>query len=128
MSLDRALHELTIAEAVELMGIGRILSKLSAVQRTQTAIVQRIGRIEKAMISEGVTMTEIDDKLTGLTNDLGDLADDLNRELVDLRNALSGNLTPDQASKFDSLTAKVDDMKAAIDDADPAAPPAEPTA
>lgn len=126
----RALHELQIAEAVELLGIGRILSKLKTIGDGQTAIARRLTRIERAINAEGAIMSEVDDRLAALTEDLGDLATDLDRELTDLKGALAGNLTAEQAASFDTLVSKVADMKAAIDDADPAAPaaPAEPTA
>jgi hypothetical protein len=87
-------------------------------------------RIEAAIAQEGATMSAIDDRLAALTAQLADLAADVDRELADLTQALSGSLTAEQEASFQAVSDKVAAMKAAIDTADPApvaepAPPAE---
>ncbi len=83
-------------------------------------VTMRLDRIEQALTQEGVIMSEVDDKLTALQTSLGDLATDLDRELADLKNALSGSLTADQEAAFQAVSDRVAAMKTAIDTADPA--------
>lgn len=93
-----------------------VLQKLKSMSR-------RLARIEAALQREENMMSEIDDALTSLAAQVGELAVDLDRELADLLEALSGNLTPEQEAAFASITDKVAAMKAAIDAADPVPAP-----
>lgn len=82
-------------------------------------------------------MSQIDDAFATLVTEVADLAaaqtdaaNDVNRALTDLTNALAGNLTPEQQSALDGLNSAVTAvtnqavaMKAAVDAADPATPP-----
>jgi hypothetical protein len=88
---------------------------------------RQLDRIERALRIEGVTLSEIDDRLAQVTGAITDLATDVDRELADLKTALSGNLSADQEAAFDGVLAKVAAIKDAVDTADPA-PVGEPPA
>lgn len=86
-----------------------------------------LARIERALNLEGEIMSELDDKLTAVTSAVADLAADVDRELADLRNALSGTLSADQEAAFQALSDKIAGIRSAVDTADPApVPPAAP--
>jgi hypothetical protein len=87
-------------------------------------IINRLDRIERLVHTEGIIMTEIDDRLAAVATQFDDLTTDLGRELADLTNAVAGNLTAEQRAEFDALAQKMTDAKLAIDTADP--PPAPP--
>jgi len=96
--------------------------------RDLKAVKRRLARIEHAITVEGNVMTEIDDRLTQLTDEVGGLADDVADELAQLAEALSGKLTDDQRAQFDSLQAKVADMKSSLEGDNPPAPEPAPGA
>jgi phosphoglycerate-specific signal transduction histidine kinase len=117
--LDRELHRITVAEFIELLALDRISADLRAIN-------QRLARLAAAVVKEGMIMTEVDDRLAQLTDEVGGLADDVQTELGQLRDALAGALSAEQAAKFDALAQKVGDMKTALegDDTTPAPPTA----
>jgi hypothetical protein len=84
--LDRELHRLTVAEFIELVALDRIGAGLHAIN-------MRLGRVEAAIVRERKIMSEVDDRLAQLTNEVGGLADDVQTELGQLRDALAGTLS-----------------------------------
>jgi uncharacterized protein YukE len=115
-NLERALGDITTAEFLELLALDRIAAALHAIN-------MRLGRVEDAIAQERKIMSEVDDRLAQLTNEVGGLADDVQTELGQLRDALAGTLSADQAAKFDALDSKLTDMKSALEGDDQPAPP-----
>jgi hypothetical protein len=114
-------------ELVIKVDLDAVLHGLGILEVDTERVLYRLGRIEQALRIEGVTLSEIDDRLAQVTGAITDLAADVDRELADLKTALSGNLSADQEAAFDSVLAKVAAIKDAVDTADPA-PASEPPA
>jgi uncharacterized protein YukE len=133
-NLERALGDITTAEFLELLALDRIAAALHAIS-------MRLGRVEATIAQERKIMSEVDDRLAQLTNEVGDAAAtitntaaDVNRALADLRDALSGVLSADQVAKFDALDQSVAGLKdaaagikAAVENVDPGTEPTPPT-
>jgi division protein CdvB (Snf7/Vps24/ESCRT-III family) len=126
--LRRAVHEISVAELVEILAITDLRQAQARAARDLGDIRRRLARIERIVTTEGTIMSEVNDRLDQLTTEVSGLADDVQTELAQLRDALTGSLTPDQAAKFDALDSKLTDMKTALETDDTAAPPAAPTA
>jgi len=71
-------------------------------------------------------MSELDDRLTALQQSFDAFRVDLDRELQDLKDALAGTLTAEQAAQFDALSGKIQQATLDIDTADPQATQPEP--
>lgn len=107
---DRALHDLRVDEAIELLGLFTISNELHALH----------GKANRIMAN----LQDLEAKFDALRTDV-------TRALADLKNAVdrlnSGDLPPASQAVVDDIAAKLDDLDAAVNSADPATP-AEPAA
>jgi outer membrane murein-binding lipoprotein Lpp len=107
---DRALQDLRVDEAIELLGLVALAHDIAAINRKVNRIMASLADLE----------TRFDTLRTDVTRALGDL-----KNAVDRLN--SGDLPPASQAVVDDIAAKLDDLDAAVNSADPAAP-AEPPA
>lgn len=98
----------------------------------------KLSHIGQAILYERNQMSQVDDRLAQVQSTLSTVAASLandtaevTRALGDLRNALSGNLTPEQSSAFDAvdqavagLQSTADGIASAVETADPSPAPA----
>lgn|GEM_PF-4435737 len=70
--------------------------------------------------TQGVLVSEVDDRLAALSAQFDTFRADLDRELTDFGAKVAGTLTADQQAAFDALAAKFTAAQAAVDAADPA--------
>lgn len=114
MSLDRSLHELTIAEAAELLGIGRLLVVATETRKTVRSIHRQLEKV----------MTAIKD----LAAKDAALAAELETFLTDVQAKLDslGALSPEDQATVDQVASDLDAFTAKLQGADPGAPAAPP--
>lgn len=88
------------------------------------AIERKLNRIEALIINEGkIIMSELDDALQAVVDQLGQFETDLARELADFGAAISGKLTDAERAQFALIAQKLANAQAEIDAVDPAQVP-----